>query len=214
MHEPAVPDVHFGRLHQPLAGVGDEGWQSPDQQQISQEIDVAGDHRRADGQARGQRRGVQQGPLGVSEHPPQPFQRGSGDRAGRELRDVALQVGGDEVQPVRETVGVVGGKEALREAAAQPQSSESLFVRRRLENIEGMKRYVCDAPRQALARLPQQVHGGRAQDQKPACAPASTAPGIDEATELTKQLRRAMDLVDDHQTGRRTSGGKEPGRPA
>ena len=65
-------------------------------------------------------RHVQHAALVVSEHRPQPPQ-GLGRDAPPELRDVALEVGADEVRPPGQAGLVVGREEAVGESSPHPE---------------------------------------------------------------------------------------------
>ena len=192
----AVPDVDLGRLDQPLADVGVEGPQPPHQQQVDQQIDVPRHRRTAHPQAGGQPGGVQEPALAVGEHRPQSLQGLGRQPPLGELGDVALQVGADEIAAEGEAVGIAGRQEAVGKPAAHP---ERRHRRRRggdVEHVERVERHVLDASGQALPRLPEQVHGCGPQDQEAPRAPACPPAPVDQASQLLKQLGRAVDLVE------------------
>ncbi len=98
----------------------DHGWQTPNQEEVDHQIEVAGDALTADGEARRQPCRIEQRALIVGEHGPEAPQC-FGRHAGAELGNVALQVGLDEsVAPFAAHL-VVGRREALGEATAEPQ---------------------------------------------------------------------------------------------
>ena len=67
------------------------------------------------------------------------------------------------------------------------------------QHVERIELDVGDAAGQRFARLPQEVHRGRSQQQKPSRSPASPASTVDQAAQALEQARRAVDLVEDDQ---------------
>lgn len=60
MNDSAVAHIHFGRAHEALREVGGPGLQSPHEQEIHQNVEVARDGLPADSQAGSGARGVEQ----------------------------------------------------------------------------------------------------------------------------------------------------------
>ena len=193
----AVADVDLRRLDQPLADVDVEGPQAAHQQQVDQQIDVPGHRRTAHPQAGCQPGRVQESALSVGQHRPQPLQRLGRYPPQGELGDVPLQVGANEVAAESEAVGIAGREQAAGKPAAHPERRHRRRRRGDLEHVERVERHVLDASGQALPRLPEQVDGGRSEDQEAARAlPQPPAP-VDQAAQLLKQLGDTVDLVED-----------------
>ena len=132
----------------------------------------------------------------VREHRPQPSQRlGRDPRA--QLRNVALEVCADEVLAPAQADRVILCEEAVGETASNPQLIQLLLAH--LGDVERRELDKRDSPRQALARLGQQVDRGGAQQQEPA-GPGALAPAlVDHPAQRLEQAGRALDLIEDHE---------------
>ena len=211
--EAAVAHVDLGRAHHPLADVGQSRRQPPHQQQVDHQVEVVADGGAADAEAAGDLGGVQQPSLLVGEHRPQPPQRLRRDTRA-ELRDVALEVGADEVPSPAQAGRVVGGEEALGKAAAHPELVEPLAAH--LGEVEGRQLGEGDPSGQGLAALGQQLDRGGAEQQEPAL-PLSFAPApVDRPAQRFEDARGAVDLVEHRparRRGRRNRARARPGAP-
>ena len=188
----AVSHVHLRHLHQPLADVDEVRRQPPHQHQVRQQVDVADDRWRRGGHAARQCRSVEQAALVVAEHRPKPPQRRRG-HAHAELRDVALQVGAEEVQPPACAGLVASGGEGVREATAHPQLP--LLVGADFERGQPGQFVVDDAPGQGFGRLLHQRVRSRAEQKELATALAGPTPVVDLPAQHLEQRRHALHLV-------------------
>ena len=170
MHDAAVAHVDLRRLDEALAHVGVERRQAAHQEQIRQEVDVAGHGLAVDGQRARQDGHVQDAALPVGPHGPEPPQR-LGRHARPQLRDVPLQARPNELLAPLGAVPVALRQEARREAAADPQARSEVAAA--FPDVERRQLEIRDASREALARLPQQVRSGGAEEQElPATSPS------------------------------------------
>jgi hypothetical protein len=124
MSQATISDIGLGRLDQPLAHIDMIGRQTADEQQIDQQPEIARHRRRRNCHARCQTRGIEEAALHMSEHLPKAFEHFGRD-ARAEHRNIALKIGANEAQANGETVGVAGGKQAVRKPTAQPQRHDA-----------------------------------------------------------------------------------------
>ncbi len=137
-----------------------------------------------------------QAALAVGEHRPGAAQGFCGSRR-PELREVALEVGADEIHSPAQARGIGVRQQAVWKSAAQPKRVEALGAD--LGDIEWSELQVADASGERLARLLQQVdRRGVQYEEAPRALPAPPA-GVDEATQAAEELRCALDLVEDDQ---------------
>ena len=83
--------------------------------------------------------------------------------------------------------------------APHPQSGHGGGFRRYVQHVEGAKRDELDSPRQGLARLLEQIHGRRSEDQEAAGPVAAPPAPVDDAAQLREQPGGAVDLVENDQ---------------
>ena len=209
MHEAAVPHVDLRRLDEAFADVGVEGRQAAHEEQVGQQVDVSGHGLAVDGQRARQRGHVQQAPLTVREHRPEPPQR-PGRHPRPQLRHVPLQIRPNELLAPLGALPVVLGQKARWESASNPQLRSEIAAG--LPDVEWRKLEIGDASRQTLAGLPQQIRGGRTEQQELSGNLAAPDPFVDEHPQQLEQSGRALHLVDDHEpAGERA---QVPGRVA
>src|SRR5919106_1339576 len=164
------------------------------EEQVHEQVEVGGDRLAVHGQGAGERRGVEQTALLVREHRPEPAQ-GLRRDAWPELRDVALEVGADEIRAPAQARRVRCGQQTFRKPTAQPQGIEALATN--LAGVERGELQIADASRERLARLFEQVDRCRAQDENPPLAPPAPPSGVDKPSQVPEELRHALDLVED-----------------
>ena len=132
----------------------------------------------------------------MRQHGPEAAQRFRGN-ARPQLRNVAFQIGSDEVQTPAETVGAGVGQQAVGKAAPYPKRIAP--ARARFQKIERRQFQIGDTARQGFSRLPQPIHrGGPQQQEAPGPAPLSP-PKIDQPAQSLENARKAMNLVEDDQ---------------
>lgn len=192
MDQPAVANVHLGRLDQALPHVGAKRRQAADQQQIDHQVQVASDGLSVHAEVAGQLRGVPQAALGVGDHRPEAPQR---DRrhARPQLGNVPLQVGAKEVLPPQAARAPVRGEKGSWEAASDPQAHR--VCRPDFADVQRRELHMSDPPRQALSGLTKQLHRRRAQDQELARGLALPDPLVDDSPERWEDLGKAVDFV-------------------
>ena len=173
-----------------------EGRQAAHEEQVGEQVDVSGHGLAVDGQRARQLGQVQQAALGVREHGPEPPQRPR-RHARPQLGYVPLQTGPNELLPPLGALPVVLGEEARRESAANPQPGGEVAAG--LPDVQGRELEIRDAPGQALARLPQQIRGGRSEQQELSGRLAGPDPLVDEHPQRLEQSGRALHLVDHHE---------------
>ena len=189
----AVSHIDLRRLDQPFADVDEVRRQAANHHRVDQQIEIAvrrGVRSAAERQA--ELRCVEKLPLQVGEHPPEALQ-GFGGHANAHLGQVALQERADEVltPPVRRCL--VRRKEARGKAAAQPellQAGEVDIAQFRREQRRQLE--IGNPSGERLARLPQQVARGRAQEQEP----PRPAVGIDFGAQGGKKTGRQLHFVE------------------
>ena len=115
----------MGDLTRRLRTLPCHGGEAAHEEQVDEQVEVGGDRLAVHGEGAGERGGVEQAALLVREHRPEPAQ-GLRRDARPELRDVALEVGADELRAPAQARRVGSGQQALRKAAAQPERVEPL----------------------------------------------------------------------------------------
>ena len=128
----------------------------------------------------------------VGQHGPEAEERGGRD-AGPKLRNVAFQVGADELLAPDEAAVFGAGEEAVRETAADPEFG--VLRGREFEDVEGAEFHVGDSSREGFGLL-QKVVGSGAEQQEPARSLAPAAATVDEAAEDGEELGHALDFVE------------------
>jgi hypothetical protein len=113
------------------------------------------------------------------------------------LLHVALQIASDEALTQSKAVLVRCSQKAVRKSSAQPQALLCSVPSADLEGIERPHVDVLDAASQRLARLTQQIDGGRAQQQEKTSALSFAPRTVDHAAKCLEDLRRAVNLVQD-----------------
>src|SRR5215203_2730711 len=196
MDDAAVAHIDLRRADQALADIGQAWLQTPHQQQIDHQVEVMAHGRTGHAEPSGKVRGVQQAALVMGEHRPQAPQR-LGRHAGAELRDVALEIGADEVGSPAQALHRTGGKEAGREPATHPELVPATLAD--LDHVEGRQFHEGNATGQGLAALGKEVQRRRAEE-KEAAVPLSLSSGlVDGPPQFFEQAWRALDLVEDHE---------------
>src|SRR6185295_11327161 len=99
----------------------------------------------------------------MCQHGPEPLE-GLGRNSRPKLRDIPLEVRAHEVEANIEAVDIRTRQEAVGEAAALPELADGAPVD--LQSVERPHLHVRDAPREALARLTQEVHRRRAEHEE------------------------------------------------
>ena len=132
----------------------------------------------------------------MREHGPEPAQRVGRD-ARPERRDVTFQVGADEALAPDRAVGVGRGENAARESASNPQPH--LVALRQLADVQRTEIQVRDAAGEALSRLPQEIHRGRAEQQELPRGLTAADALVDDSAQGLKQLGGTVDFVQHHQ---------------
>ena len=192
----AVAHMDLRRFHQALADVGMEGRQAPHQQEVDEQVEIAGDRLAVDAEAARELSRVERAALRMGQHGPEAAQRFR-RHARPELRDVAFQVRADEILPPDGA-----GRVALREKAVGEAAPDPEFLARIAADFEDVERPQLDignAAGQGFARLPEQVDGRRAQQQEAARPDAAAPPPVDQAAKRLEQFRHSLDLIQDHQ---------------
>ncbi len=98
MREATVADIDLGRLDQALGNIGVPGFQSSNEEQIDEQVEIGGDGLAVDAERAGKLSGIQQARLMMGQHHPEAAQRFCRDSR-TELRDIALKIGADEILP-------------------------------------------------------------------------------------------------------------------
>ncbi len=97
------------------------GRQAADQKQIDQQIEIGRCCLDVNAEIAGELGRIQDSALMVGEHGPETAESFCGN-TGAELRNVAFQVGPDEIQPPAHAVSLATGEQAFGKAAANPQA--------------------------------------------------------------------------------------------
>ena len=197
MHQAAVTHIDLRRLDQPLAVIGMKRRQPPHQQQIDHQIQIARHRLAINAQRPGQLRRIEKPPLAVRQHHPEPAQRFGGDACGGQEGQIALKIRGDEIFPPECALGVISGQKAARKAAPAPQGVG--FCGCDLQPVQRRQFQIGNPPGERFARLPQQIHRRRSQQQEMPCRITRQHPRINQAAQHLKQLRRALHLIKDNQ---------------
>ena len=108
MHKTAVADVDLGGFDQTLFHIGVERRQAAQQQQINQQVEIAGHGIAAHIQVAGQPGGIEQGALLMGQHDPAPTQ-GSRRHTRAEQGNIALKISGNKLMAPANTVRIRGG---------------------------------------------------------------------------------------------------------
>ncbi len=132
----------------------------------------------------------------MREHRPEPVE-GLRRDARPELRDVALEVGADEILAQQEALVVRACQETVGEAPAEPERLAPSLPAAGLEDVERTHVHVGDATGQALAGLPEQIDGCGAEDKEATVASALAASLVYQSPQRLEQLGHAMDLIED-----------------
>ena len=132
----------------------------------------------------------------MCEHRPEPAERFR-RHAWPKLRDIAFQIGADEVLAPHSRTPVAVSEETVRVAAPDPQSVGRSSVE--LKHIERAELDIGDTPGKAFAGLLEQIDRGRAQQQKPAGPFVAPAAAVDESPQRFEQGGHALDLVEHDQ---------------
>src|SRR6266568_3688510 len=157
MRDATIAHIHLGGLDQPLAGIPVPGRQSSNKQEVNKKIKIAGYRFAIDGQAARQSGGIQNLSLVVGQHRPEAAKCLS-RYARPELGDVALQVRSDKITPPLQAEIVRLCQETARKATPDPECIDHNGVD--LQGVERTEFQIGDTPRQTLAGLLEQVHGG------------------------------------------------------
>ena len=131
----------------------------------------------------------------VGQHGPEAPQR-LGRNPHPELGNVALPVRADEVEPPAGAGRVTPGCEGVGEAAANP---EGIVPASDLQGIETGQLLVEGPPGQRLRRLPEQRIRSRPDEKKLPGAATAPAALVDLAAEHPKEIRHALDLIQNDQ---------------
>ena len=91
MDQPGIAHIDLGRADKPLAQIAAPRLQPANEQQIDEHVDIAPDHGRSDRQSLRQTGGIEQTPLPVRQHRPEPTD-GCGRHPRRKHRHIALEV--------------------------------------------------------------------------------------------------------------------------
>ena len=130
----------------------------------------------------------------VGEHRPEAAQRLRRDPRA-EHRDVAFEIGADEILPPPLAGAIAAGKEAVREASAHPQALDLPLPH--LERVERMHFEIAYASGQAFARLAQEIDRRRPEQQKPPCPASLATTRVNQSTEYLEEIGKAVHLVED-----------------
>ena len=195
MQDPAVANVDLGGLDQALADVGEPGRQPADQHQVRQEVHVTRHRGHRDIEAAGKLRGVQETALAVAEHRPEAPQ-GFGWHAHAELRDVALQIRANEVEPPAGARCIAPGGKGVGKAAAEPKG---VVIGPDFQSVQPRQLVIDDAAGERLRRLPQQGIRSRPEEKKVPRTPAAAAALVNLSAQHSKEIGHPLDLVQDHQ---------------
>lgn len=117
--------------------------------------------------------------------------------AGTQLRDIALQVGAQKLGSPEAALAVAGRLKAVGEAAAIPELIQRGFAN--FEHVQAVELETGDPSGEAFTALPQQIHGGGAQQQKLSGSMAGQPVGVDQAAQQAEQLWNALHFIKDHQ---------------
>lgn len=77
---------------------------------------------------------------------------------------------------------------------AQPQAIRRLYAD--LEEVERVHLDILDAPGETFARLPQEIHRRRTQEQEAAGSVAAPTPLVDQSPQFLEDLRDTVDLIE------------------
>ena len=130
----------------------------------------------------------------MRQHRPEPAQ-GLRRDARPELRDVALEVGTDEIRAPAQARRVGSGQQTLWKSTAQPECVESLATD--FNRVERCQLQIANASCERLARLLEQIDRRRAEYKESTCAPAVPPSRVDEPAQALEELRCALDFVED-----------------
>jgi len=199
MEQTAVPDPYFRAAHQALAHVAAPGAEAADQQQVDEQVHVASHRRRRDAETRSQPRLIQERPLPVRQHPPQPRDR-LGGKPRREHRHVALQIAPDKIPPPGERVGVPSAQGGTAGNRRAPRASRGQGPPAGSSRGNRWGQFdVADPPRQRLGGLPHQVERGGPEQTGSRRAGPPLSGGRQPPAQDGEQLRSPVDFIDHHQ---------------
>ena len=94
---------------------------------------------------------------------------------------------------------IVAGQQAVREATTQPETVEADVGPCRVLGPHRLKLHVGDASGERFCAMLHQIERGRAEQQELPCPVPCPTAFVDQAAQGGKELRRAVDLVDDGQ---------------
>ncbi len=193
MGQAAVSHVYLGRFDQALAEVGMPGRQAAHDEEVDQQVEIAGGGLGVHSKVAGELGGVEQPALMVGQHAPEAAQSFGGDTRA-ELRDVAFQIGADEVLAPAQAARAIGCEQAVGKATAHPK-----IVGRqvgRFQHAERRQFQIGNAAGQALAGLLEKVERSEAQQQVLPCGAPGPAGAVDQPAQYRKQPRRTVDFIE------------------
>ncbi len=191
--EAAVADVDFGGLDEAFFHISRPGAQSADEEEVFQQLDVAGGALDGDGKAGSELGDVELFALVVREHGPESAE-GDGRDAGAELGNVAFKIGADEVHAPAHAGGVGGGEETVGKSAAEPEGVLGVID---FENREAGELFVGDATGEGFGGLLEQVERGGPEDKELAGGASGAAMTVDDAAQDLEEVGSALNFVED-----------------
>ncbi len=150
----AVAHIDLWGLYQALADFGVERLQPPHQQEVDEEVEIAGNRFPIDRKATRQLRGIHDAALDVRQHGPEAAQRFS-RHARPKLRNVALETCADEILPPDCAGFATISEKTVRESVSNPEVIAFPIID--FETVEWLQLHISDATSQRLARLLEQI---------------------------------------------------------
>src|ERR1017187_2212842 len=196
MNQAAVAHIYLGRLDQPLAQIRVPGRQTAHDEQVREQIEIAGGGLGIHAQIARKLGRVEQPALVVSKHDPEATQGFGGD-AGTKLRNIPLQVAADEILPPAQAARGIRSKQTFWKPAAHPEIVPGQVLC--FQHVKRGKLKVSDPTGQAFTRLLEQIKGSGT-EQKVLRGLASVASRlVNQTAQYGEKPRRTMDLVENHQ---------------
>ncbi len=154
MEDAAVRKEDLGRLHLALGHVLVPGFETPRHEGRAERIEVAAHGLVGDAEGASELRTIPDLGVVVSEHRPEPPHR-RGGKPDPQRREIALEIGADELLTPAAARRLRPGEIGKREAAAEPQLLE--VIRPDLLQNQAAELVIGDAPGEGLGALPEQA---------------------------------------------------------